>query len=419
MGLALGPGAEAHAGDAVAALDGDTVGGEGPLVREGTALPLFPGLLVHPEALVAPEAVVGVHQGLDVGGGLLVDPGGEEGLGLVDVAGPGWPVIHVHGDLHVLGVLLHGGQVLDLLQAALVGLARGHAAVDGDGAGVRHGAAAGGGVEDLAGGAGAPAQEAGVLPVLGIVLRVQHLDQALDLLIVGGVVLVEVPDVQQDLGHLVDGVVAPLRGGAVAADPVDVHPDLHAAPVAPVDAAVGGLGGDHKLDLAPGVLGSVEVFVDDGLPAHAVAVLLLNGAHDHDLVAFGDQPQVLHDLSAVGRGGHAALLVGAAPAVDEGVGLVALVGVGLPVGPVADAHGVDVGVDGDDLVALAQPADDVAQLVEFHFVVTQLGQLGGDALRHALLLAGFGRNGDHVPQEAGHVLLVALGSLPDLFKIHV
>ena len=117
---------------------------------------------------------------------------------------------------------------------------------------------------------------------------IEHLHEALDLLVVAGVVLVEVADVQDDLGHLVDGVVAALGSGAVAGDAVHVHADLHAAAVAAVDAAVGGLGGDDELDLAAGVLGTVEVLVDDGLPAHTVAVLLLHGADDHDLVALGD-----------------------------------------------------------------------------------------------------------------------------------
>ena len=159
--------------------------------------------------------------------------------------------------------------------------------------------------------------------------------------------------------------------------------------------------------LLAGVLGTVEVLVDDGLPAHTVAVLLLHGAHDHHLVALGQQVQILHDLHAVGGGGHAALLVGTAAAVDDVVGLIALVGVGFPVLDVADAHGVDVAVDGDDLVALAHPADDVAQLVELHLVIAQSLQLLGDALDDALLLAGLGRDGDHVPQELDHGGLVA------------
>ena len=362
---------------------------------------------------------MGVHQGLDVGGVFLVDPGGEVALGLVHLAGPGGPVIHIHGHLYVVAVLLHAGQVADLLEAGVPGLAGGHAAVDGDGAGVGHGAAAGGGVEDLGGGAGAPAQEAGVLKVLGVVLGVQHLHQSLDLHGLVGGVLVEGAHVLEDVGHLVDGVVAPLRSGAVAGDALHVHADLHAAPVAPVDAAVSGLGGHHELHLLLADALGGEELVDDVLPAHAVAVLLLHGAHHHDLVAGGNEAQILHDLGAVGGGGHAALLVGAAAAEDHRVVLVALVGIGLPVVDVADAHGVDVGVEGDDLVALAHPADDVAQAVYLHRVVAQLLHLGLDAGHHFLLLAALAGVGDHRPQEAGHIGLVALGCLLDLLVIHV
>ena len=362
--------------------------------------------------------MVRVDERLNVGRGLLVDPGGEEGLGLIDVAGPGRTVIHIHGHLDVLGVLLAGGQILDLLQAGLVGLARGHAAVDGDGAGVRNSAAGGRGVEDLAGGAGAAAEEAGILPVLGIVLRVEHLHEALDFLVVAGVVLVEVADVEQDLSHLVNGVVAALGRGAVAGDAVHIDADLHAAAVTAVDAAVGGLGGDDELDLVARVLGTLEVFVDDGLPAHTVAVLLLHGADDHDLVALGDEAEVLHDLRAVGGGGHAALLVGAAAAVDDLLVLIALIGVVGPVLDVADADGVDVGVERDDLVARAHPADDVAELVELDLIVAKLLHFLGNAVGDALFLAALAGNGDHVAQETGHVRLIALSSLFDRFKIH-
>src|SRR5699024_10361976 len=176
--------------------------------------------------------------------------------------------------------------------------------------------------------------------------------------------------------------------------------------------------GDDELDPLLGLLLAGEVLVDDVLPAHAVAVLLLDGAHHHDLVPGGDQVQVLHDLGAVHGGGHAALLVGTAAAVDHRVVLVALVGVGLPVVDVADAHSVDVGVDGDDLLTLAHPADDVAEAVDLHLVVAQLLHLLGDALDHALLPAALAGNGDHVPQKAGHVRAVALGSLLDRVKFH-
>ena len=362
---------------------------------------------------------MGVHQRLDMGGALLVDPGGEEALGLIDLAGPGGPVVHVHADLHVVAVLLHAGQLPDLLQAGVPGLAGGHAPVDGDGAAVRHSAAGGRGVEDLADGAGAPAQELGVLVVLRIEFRIQHLHQTLHP--VGGAVaaLVQGPDILEDVGHLVDGVVAPLRRAAVAADALDVHPDLHAAPVAPVDAAVGGFGRHHELDLAAGVLLTLEVLVDDVLPAHAVTVLFLDGTHHHDLVAGGDQAQILHDLGAVHGGGHAALLIAAAPAEDDGVVLIALIGVGLPVVDVADAHGVDVGVEGDDLVAVAHPADDVAQAVDLHLVIAQLLHLRLDAVDNLLLLTALAGVRDHLSQEPGHVGLIALGRRFDRFKIHI
>ena len=204
----------------------------------------------------------------------------------------------------------------------------------------------------------------------------------------------------------------------MAGDAVHVNADFHSAAMAAVDAAVGRLGGDDELDLAACVLGAVKVFVDDGLPAHAVAVLFLHGADDHDLVALGDEVQVLHDLRTVGSGSHAALLIGAAAAVDDLVGLIAGVGISSPVFAVADADGIDMGVDGDDLVASAHPADDVAELIELDLVIAQLFHLGSDALDDALFLAGLGRNCDHVAEELCHVGSVAFGSLFDSIIIH-
>ena len=47
-------------------------------------------------------------------------------------------------------------------------------------------------------------------------------------------------------------------------------------------------GGDDELDLLLGLFLAGEVLVDDVLPAHAVAVLLLDGAHHHNLVPEND-----------------------------------------------------------------------------------------------------------------------------------
>ena len=75
-------------------------------------------------------------------------------------------------------------------------------------------------------------------------------------------------------------------------------------------------------------------------------------------------------------------------------------------------------VDGNDLIALAYPADDVAQLVELHLVIPQAFHFLGDAADDALFLAGFRGDGDHVPQELGHSGTIVLCGLLDGFEIH-
>ena len=179
-----------------------------------------------------------------------------------------------------------------------------------------------------------------------------------------------------------------------------VHADFHAAAVATVDAAVRGFGGNDEFrnDLA---------LVVDVLPAHAVAVFFLDGADHHDLEAFRNDAEILHDLGAIRGRGHAAFLVGTAAAVDDLIRFEAFVGVLVPVLDIADANGVDVGVDGDDLVAFSHPADDVAEAVDLDLVVAQLLHLSRDPPDDAFFLAGLGRNGDHVAKETGHVRPVA------------
>ena len=244
-----------------------------------------------------------------------------------------------------------------------------------------------------------------------VVLGAQHLHQSLDLRPLPVVVVVEGPDLPDNVGHLIDGVVPPLRGGAVAADALHVHPDLHAAPVAPVNAAVGGLRGHHELRRD-------AVLVVDVLPAQAVAVLLLDRGRHQDRVPLGDEAQVLHDLRPVHGGHHAALLVRAAPAVDDVLGLIALVGVLLPVEDVANAHGVDMPVKGDDLVPLAHPAQRVALGIDLRAVKAQPLHLQDRALDDPLLAAALAGNGDQVPQEFAHVLPVALRCPLDALKVH-
>ena len=313
-------------------------------------------------------------------------------------------------NMDIVAVFLHGGEIPDFLQAGFPGFAGGHAAIHGNGAGIGHRAAAGRGEINLGDGAGTPAEEAGILIMLGVVLRVQHFHEALDGGAFGAAVVIQGPDILQDIGHFKNRVIAALRSAAVAGDALHVHADFHTAPMTAVDAAVGGLGGDDELR-------TDAVLVDDILPAHAVAVFLLNGADDHELIAPGNQAQVLHDLRAVHRAGHTALLVGAAAAVNDFVGFIAFIGIRGPVIPVSDADGIDMGIDGDDFLALPHPADDIAEAVHFHLVKTQFFHFRPDAGHDLFFLAAFAGERNHRPQETDHVRLVTLGGFFDCFNI--
>ena len=182
--------------------------------------------------------------------------------------------------------------------------------------------------------------------------------------------------------------------------------------MAPVDAAVGGLRGDDELRRH-------VVLIVDVLPAKAVAVLLLDGAGDQDGDVLGDEVQVLHDLGAVDGGHQTALLIGAAPTADLCVGLIAHVGVEAPVVLVADTHGVNMAIVGNDTGAVAHPAQNVALRVDLHLVEAHLFHLGGNAPDDALLAAALAGDGDQVPQKPGHIRLIALGGSFDRFKIHI
>ena len=146
----------------------------------------------------------------------------------------------------------------------------------------------------------------------------------------------------------------------------------------------------------PPSVGSVETtnvrlqsrFLDDVLPAQTVAIFFLNGAdHDQGVVAF--QPQILDDLAGVDHGGHAALLVAGAAAADHLVVFVAFVGVEFPVVPVAHTHGVYVGIHGNQMLAVADGAQDIAHGIDFDFVEAHLLHFFLDSHDNLLFLAAF------------------------------
>ena len=310
-------------------------------------------------------------------------PGREVALGRVDQTGVGRTIVLVHGDLGAGG--LHRRQGADLVERPLPGLAPGETAVDGDGAAVRHGAAAWRSEEDLGDGQGALAEEVVVAEVVAEFLQFA-----------------------EDRAHLEDGVVTALRRGAVAADPLNFNADLHAATLATVDLAVGRFGTDHEL-------GADLALLDDVLPAEAVAILLLHGAgHQQGVLVF--QSQILDDLAGVDHGGHAPFLIGGTATADDLVIFHPLIGVEGPVGHVADPHGIDVGIHGDQVRAVANIAQHVAHGVDLDLVKADFFHFLLDAQHDALFIAALTRDGDHVAQELSHLGLVLVGLLQHHFK---
>ena len=197
----------------------------------------------------------------------------------------------------------------------------------------------------------------------------------------------------------------------MAGDAFDVDADLHASSLSAVDTAVRGLCGydEFRADL---------VFVDDVLPAQAVAVFLLDGSHDHDLASFGDQVHILHDLCSVYCGHQAAALVGHAAPADLGLVLISFVWIKGPVVDIADAYGVNMRIVCDDPVACAHIADHIPLGIDDDLIEVQLFHLCGDRVDVCFFIAALARVPDNGAQECGHVRLITLRCFFDLVEIH-
>ena len=142
MRLRLFPRPKADNRNAVAAHNGDAVGGEGPLIHHRR---------------FAEQTFIGVAQGANGEVVLFHFPGREVAFGRVDQAGPGGALVVVHRDHR--GGFFHRRQRADLFQRAFPGFAPGQTAVNGDGAAIRYRAAARRGEENLGNGQGAFAEE--------------------------------------------------------------------------------------------------------------------------------------------------------------------------------------------------------------------------------------------------------------------
>ncbi len=191
---------------------------------------------------------------------------------------------------------------------------------------------------------------------------------------------VEGLDALDDLGHLVNGVLALLGRRAMGRDTVGRDAHLGLALVSQGDEVAAGLADHAEVGLQAGV--AVEE-----LEVDAVAVLLAHGAGHIDRFTC-EKTGVAGRGGRVDRGAQAALHVNRAASPQLAVHDLAAKGILLPVLRVVDLHGVHVAVEVDDLGAAANTAHSVARLVDVGLVVAQPLHLADHELGHLALLVG-------------------------------
>ena len=197
------------------------------------------------------------------------------------------------------------------------------------------------------------------------------------------------PKVAQDARHFKDGVVAALRRRAVTAHAFGCHLDLHAASVTPVDLAVGRFCNHNEFRFN-------FIFIEDVLPAKAIAVFFLHRAnYQQRVVVF--QLQIFDDFSGIHHGGHAAFLItGATPDNDFFV-LKPFIRIIFPVFRVADAYRVNVGVHGDKVLSMSDIAENITHRINFHFIEADFFHFFFDSCDNFFFFGTFTGNGNHIP----------------------
>ena len=197
----------------------------------------------------------------------------------------------------------------------------------------------------------------------------------------------------------------------MAGNTFDVNADLHTSALSAVNTAVCRLCGYDKFrtDL---------VFIDDVLPAQTVAVLFLNGSHDHDLASFRDQVQIFHDPCAVDCRYQSAALVGYTASADFCVVLVSLVRIEVPVVDVSDAYCVDMCIVCYDFIACSHVSDDISLRIDNDLVEVQFLHFGSNCVDVCFLIAALARILYDSAEKCGHVFLITLCSFFDFVEVH-
>ena len=190
-----------------------------------------------------------------------------------------------------------------------------------------------------------------------------------------------------------------------------VDTDFHTSALSPVDTSVGRLCGDNKFR-------TDFIFINNVLPAETVAVFFLNSSYNHNLTAFRNQIQILHDSCAVNSRYKTAALVGHTAAADLCLVLVALIGIECPVVNISDSYGVDMCVIRDNSFAGSHVADDISLRINNNLIKIQLFHLSSDCVNVRFFVAALSRVFYNGPQKCGHIFLITLRGLFDFVEIH-
>ena len=166
----------------------------------------------------------------------------------------------------------------------------------------------------------------------------------------------------------------------------DRDADFHAPAMAAPHLAIGGIG-NHDAFRAD------VVFVDEVLPAEAVAILFLHRA-DHVERVIARQIEVFDDFRAINHAGQRAFLIRRAAPVNDAVLEFAFIRVMRPRGGIADADGIHMRVNRQNCLAVADAPYNIAHRVNRDFIEPDAEHFLLDMLNNAPFLTTFRRNGD-------------------------
>ena len=203
-------------------------------------------------------------------------------------------------------------------------------------------------------------------------------------------------DALDDLGHLVDGVLALLGRRTVSRDAVRPNADLSLALMAERDEVAARLADDGKVGL------KARIAVEE-LEVHAVAVLLADGAGHVDRLAL-EKTVITRGSRGIDACAQAALHIHGATAPQLAVDDLAAKGVVLPILGVVDLRRIHVSVKVDDLGAAADTAHGVAGLIDIGLVIAELFHLGHDEFGHRAFLVGIAAGPHRALQKINQAL---------------